>query len=86
MVGVSVNRKRNKPEKNLELSTPYGSNIVVTASRAATLLKRPPIRLGDGKLRAYKEGADQDTLVTEDATAAKPPRRGARENTNEGDA
>ena len=83
MPGVSVNRKRTKPVINKELSTPYGSNIVVTAQRAATLLSRPPVRLGDGKLRCYKEGADQDTLVDEEQSAAKAPRRGARENTSE---
>ncbi len=83
MPGVTVNRKREKPVKNVELSTPYGSNIVVSAGRAKTLLERPPVRLGDGKLRRYLEGADQDTLVDEETSAAKPPRRGARENTSE---
>lgn len=83
MAGVTVNRKREKRQKNVEISTPYGSNIVVTESRAATLLKRPPVRLGDGLLRAYKEGADQDTIVEEQQSGAKPPRRGARENTEE---
>lgn len=86
MAGVTVNRKREKPVANVTLSTPYGSNIVVSAQRAKTLLNRPAVRLGDGKLRQYVEGEDKDTLVSEETSGAKAPRTGARANTTEGGA
>lgn len=83
--GVSVNRKRERPRAEVDLTTPHGANVTVSAQRAETFLKRPAIRMGDGVLRKYVEGFDQDTEVPAPVTKAQPPRTGTRTNTGDGE-
>ncbi len=80
MAGVSINKKREKPRPEVDLTTPYGTQITVSAKRAETLLKRPGIRLGDQVLRKYVK-AGEDPVVKEESTGAAKPRQGSRVNT-----
>lgn len=52
---VKFGAKRTEEAKDVPLTTPTGAEIVVSASRAATLLKRAPIQLPDGP-RGYTKG------------------------------
>lgn len=81
-IGVRVDKKREKELKDTAITSPHGANLIVTKSRAATLLARPSIRLGDGTARVYRAGHDQDTeAVEETVSKAAPPRKGGRGNT-----
>lgn len=80
MAGVSINKKREKPKAEVDLTTPYGTQITVSAKRAETLLKRGGIRLGDQKLRKYVP-AGENPEVPEETSGAAKPRQGSRVNT-----
>lgn len=81
-IGIRIDKKREKELQDTPITSPHGANLTVTKSRAATLLARPAIRLGDGSARTYKEGHDQDTNEdTGTVSKAVPPRRGDRANT-----
>lgn len=79
-LGVRIDKSRVKEAKDTPLVTPHGTSIVVTASRAAALLARTPIRMGDGSARKYAEPGD-DNLVTPEVSKAAPPRKGDSRNT-----
>lgn len=79
-IGVSINKKREKPRPEVDLVTPHGAQITVSQQRAETLLERPGVRLGDGGLRKYVE-AGEDPLVEELGSGARAPRAGSRDNT-----
>lgn len=82
-MAVSINRKREAPQAEVVLTTPYGATITVPADRADNFLARPPIAFGDGKFRKYVLDGE-DTLVPVAVTKAVAPRTGARTNTEGG--
>lgn len=79
-MGVRIDKNRVKEAKDTPLVTPHGATIVVTASRAAALLARTPIRFGDGVARSYALPGE-DNEVTEEVSKAAPPRKGDARNT-----
>ncbi len=79
-LGVRIDKHRVKELKDTALTTPHGAEIVVTASRAATLKARPAIRLGDGTERIYVDSGE-DNIAPPVTSKAQPPRTGARTNT-----
>lgn len=84
MAGVSINKKREKPLAEVDILTPHGAVITVSAQRAKTLMARPPLRMGDGVARKYVLDGE-DNVVDMGTTAARAPRKGSNENTGAGD-
>lgn len=82
-LGVRIDKNRVKELTNVPLTTPHGAEIVVTATRAAVLLARPALRLGDGTERSYVNSGE-DNEVPANVSGAKAPRVGARSNTEDG--
>lgn len=81
--GVRIDKKREKELADTKLITPHGTEVIVTKSRAATLLARPAVRFGDGTARVYaSEGEDNEVPETV-VSKAPPPRTGSRANTSE---
>jgi hypothetical protein len=78
-LGVRIDKSRAKEAHDTPLITPHGTPIVVTASRAAALLARTPIRMGDGTARTYAEPGT-DNIVDESVSKAAPPRKGDGRN------
>lgn len=78
-LGVRIDKTREKELKDTPLVTPHGTSIVVTKSRAAALLARTPIRMGDGTARKYA-APGEDNIVTEEVSKAVPPRKGDGRN------
>lgn len=81
-LGVRIDKNRVKELSNVSLTTPHGAEIVVTATRAAVLLARPALRLGDGTERIYVKSGESNE-VPADVSGAKAPRTGTRTNTEE---
>lgn len=79
-MAVQIDRKRQKEAANVDLITPHGTEITVTASRAAQLLKRDPLPFGDGVYRKYAE-AGESNVVEGGISRAAAPRKGSGENT-----
>lgn len=79
MAGVSRTRARKEEARDVELITPHGAEITVSASRAAALLARPPIPFGDHVHRKYAR-AGESNVVGAAETAATPPRKGSGAN------
>ncbi len=55
-MAVSFGNKRKEEAKDVELTSPTGAEIVVSASRAESLLKRAPLRDASGNVRGYTRG------------------------------
>ncbi len=81
-VGVRTDKNRVKEVRNVDLVTPHGTTITVTAGRAAALLARPSIRMGDGVARTYAP-AGEDNIEDAPVSGATPPRKGDRVNTKD---
>lgn len=81
-IGVRVDKRREKELADTTITTPHGTEVTVTKSRAAALLARTPIRFGDGTARKYVL-AGEDNEVQPTVSKANPPRKGDGRNAGE---
>lgn len=54
MPGVSYGKNRKAPPAEIDLLSPTGARITVSAERAKILLGRQPLTLPDGSASAYR--------------------------------
>lgn len=81
-MAVSVDRKRKRERAEVDLVTPHGTEITVTASRADQLLARDPIGFNDGVFRKYAYAGESNVVeMRPKTTVASAPRKGSGANT-----
>jgi hypothetical protein len=83
--GITVNRKREKEARSVDLISPHGTEVTVTPTRAKQLLERPPIPFANGVFRKYAEVGESNVVDMSVRSGATPPRKGSQENTPGGE-